>query len=263
MHAQTSGLQTNAAPYLSVVAASRNDDHGGDLLIRTQIFINNFVRQCEKYRLSAELIIVDLNPVIDRPGLAAVLSTPADASYCKGRVITVPTSFHWRLKYADKLPFFQMIAKNVGIRRARGKFILATNIDIIFSDELMQFIGGQNLDSNKLYRVDRYDIRNGLSKDFTPDETLEYAWANPIRTNLRYQPLTLVQHLYGDNPFRKVCIPDSDFRGTTDEVAVIYEGGVWQIRPGRSTDMSHLHTNACGDFTLLSRDAWFAIRGYP
>jgi len=24
-----------------------------------------------------------------------------------------------------------------------------------------------------------------------------------------------------------------------------------------------LHTNGCGDFTLLSRDDWFALRGYP
>ena len=24
-----------------------------------------------------------------------------------------------------------------------------------------------------------------------------------------------------------------------------------------------LHTNGCGDFTLMSRDAWFALRGYP
>ncbi len=24
-----------------------------------------------------------------------------------------------------------------------------------------------------------------------------------------------------------------------------------------------LHTNACGDFTLLSRDSWFSLRGYP
>ena len=29
-----------------------------------------------------------------------------------------------------------MIAKNVGIRRARGEFVLATNIDILFSSEL-------------------------------------------------------------------------------------------------------------------------------
>ncbi|HEX7294596.1 MAG TPA: hypothetical protein VF251_02510, partial [Pyrinomonadaceae bacterium] len=69
MQAPTSVPQYDAAPYLSVVAASRNDDHGGDPLIRTQIFLNNFARQCEKYRLSAELILIDWNPVADRPGL--------------------------------------------------------------------------------------------------------------------------------------------------------------------------------------------------
>jgi hypothetical protein len=25
----------------------------------------------------------------------------------------------------------------------------------------------------------------------------------------------------------------------------------------------YLHTNGCGDFTLLARDAWFCLRGYP
>jgi hypothetical protein len=28
-------------------------------------------------------------------------------------------------------------------------------------------------------------------------------------------------------------------------------------------DAAFLHTNACGDFTLLSREDWFAMRGYP
>src|ERR1051326_3378979 len=132
-------------PYLSVLAASRNDDHGGDPLIRTQIFITNFALQCEKYSLPAELIIVDWNPVSDRPGLAAVLELPPQASYVRARVVTVPQPLHRRLKYADQLPLFQMIAKNAGLRRAKGQFILATNIDIIFSDELMQFISKQNL----------------------------------------------------------------------------------------------------------------------
>jgi hypothetical protein len=76
-------------PYLSVVAASRNDDHGGDPLIRTQIFINCFARQCEKHHLPAELILVDWNPVEGRPGLAGVLQLPPEAAYCTARVITV------------------------------------------------------------------------------------------------------------------------------------------------------------------------------
>jgi hypothetical protein len=48
-----------------------------------------------------------------------------------------------------------------------------------------------------------------------------------------------------------------------DGVEVVHEDGVWQVRPKRSVNMGNLHTNACGDFTLLSRDGWFAIRGYP
>ena len=33
-----------------------------------------------------------------------------------------------------------MIAKNVGIRRASGEFILATNIDVIINQKLYEFI---------------------------------------------------------------------------------------------------------------------------
>jgi hypothetical protein len=28
-------------------------------------------------------------------------------------------------------------------------------------------------------------------------------------------------------------------------------------------DPRYLHTNACGDFTILSREAWASVRGYP
>jgi hypothetical protein len=251
------------SPYLSIVAASRNDDHGGDPLIRTQIFITNFARQCEKYRLPAEIIIVDWNPVPGRPGLAAVLNLPPEATYVKARVITVPTALHQRLKYAERLPLFQMIAKNAGIRRARGKFVLATNIDILFSDELIRFISLQCLNPEKQYRVDRYDIQSGLSPDASLDEALEYAWSNPIRTQRRYQPEKLLEHFYGEELFRKVCVPDPEFPREFEGVSVVQEHEVWQIRPERSVNMSHLHTNACGDFTLLSREGWEAIRGYP
>jgi hypothetical protein len=156
-----------------------------------------------------------------------------------------------------------MIAKNVGIRRAKAQFILVTNIDIIFSDELMQFIARRNLDSKKVYRVDRYDIRSGLSNSINRNNILEYAWTNPIRTHRRYQPLRLVKHLYGDELFARTCIPEPEFRGLIDGVEVCNEDGVWQLRPNRSADMNYLHTNACGDFTLMSREGWEVIRGYP
>jgi len=250
-------------PYLSIVAASRNDDHGGNPLIRTQIFINNFARQCEKYRLPAELIIVDWNPVIGFPGLAAVLNLPSETNYCRGRVITVPTALHQQLKYGENLPFFQMIAKNVGIRRTQGQFILATNIDIIFSNELIQFIAKQTLDSQKLYRVDRNDIHCGLTQEANLDEVIQYAWANPIRAHRRYQPENLVNHIYGHDVFQRGCKPPGPYWIQQEGVKVVYNEEVWQVRPDRSVNMTHLHTNACGDFTLLSQEGWMTIGGYP
>jgi len=254
---------STATPYLSIVATSRNDDHGGDPLVRTQIFINSFARQCEKYCLPAELILVDWNPVIGRPGLAGVLKLPPEATYCQARVITVPTALHQRLKYAEQLPLFQMIAKNVGIRRAQGQFILATNIDIIYSNELIKFIAKQTLSPKKLYRVDRNDIHGELTQDADLDEVINYAWTNPIRANRRFQPENLVKHLYGNDVFKRTCRPKGFYRIKREGVKVVYDDGVWQVRPDRSVNMTHLHTNASGDFTLLSREGWMTIRGYP
>ena len=257
-----SALDSLPAPYLTVVAASRNDDHGGDPLIRTQIFINTFARQCEKYQLPAELILVDWNPVADRPGLASVLQLPAGSSYCQARIITVPAELHARLKYADRLPLFQMIAKNAGIRRARGKFILATNIDIIFSDELFRFISLQQLDPGKMLRVDRYDIQSGLTGNLPLDEILEYAWTHPVRSNRRYGPKALVTHLYGEEKFKRHCQPDPEICRKIEGLTVVEEDGVWSVRPKKASRLENLHTLACGDFMLLSRAGWAAITGY-
>ncbi len=258
-----SRLTSRPAPYLSVVAASRNDDHGGDPLRRTQIFINCFARQCERYRLPAELILVDWNPVDGRKGLGSVLRMPDETTYCSFRIITVPKEVHDRIKYSEKLPFFQMIAKNVGIQRAHGQFVLATNIDIIFSNELMAFISRQQLDPRRLYRVDRCDIKAGLSEHLNLDETLSYAWDNPIRLNKRMGPENLIKHLYPNSGITRQCIPSVEKCQKIGGIEIRDNRGVWEVETERTTTIENLHTNACGDFTLLSKEAWETIRGYP
>jgi len=37
-----------------------------------------------------------------------------------------------------------MIAKNVGIRRTRGEFVLATNIDVLFDEGLIAYIASDD-----------------------------------------------------------------------------------------------------------------------
>lgn len=172
-------------PYLSVVATSRNDDHGGSLLRRMQTFLNAFLCQCRRHQLSAELILVEWNPPPDRPPLAESLSWPADFGSCRVRIIEVPPHIHDRYKHAASLPLYQMIAKNVAIRRARGQYILATNIDILFNDELVRFIADRQLRPNKMYRIDRYDVMPDVPVDGPVEEQLAYCRTHLLRINAR------------------------------------------------------------------------------
>ena len=65
-----------ANPALSIVATSRNDDHGGNLLGRMQTFVDGFAEQCRRHDLAAELVLVEWNPLPDRPPLAEALRWP-------------------------------------------------------------------------------------------------------------------------------------------------------------------------------------------
>jgi hypothetical protein len=174
-----------SSPYISVVVTARNDDHGGGLLSRMQAFVNGWIGQCKRHGLSSELIVIDWNPPQDRPPLVDALNWPKDCSPCDVRFIQVPPEIHERYRNARAMPLYQMIAKNVGIRRARGRFVLATNIDIIFSDELVRHLAEERLNSGCMYRIDRYDVTSGVPVDGTVDEQLSYCNSHLIRVNAR------------------------------------------------------------------------------
>jgi len=173
------------SPYLSLVVTARNDDHGGSLLSRMQTFVNAWIGQCQRHDLSSELIVVEWNPPEDRPPLIEALKWPADMHPCEVRFIQVRPEIHRRYKHAEALPLYQMIAKNVGIRRARGCFVLATNIDIIFSDELVGYLAQMCLDSGRMYRIDRHDVMGGVPVDGSVEEQLAYCNSHLIRINAR------------------------------------------------------------------------------
>lgn len=150
-------LDLPAISRLSVVVTSRNDDHGGDPLARLQTCIDSLARQSQRYGLRIEFIVVEWNPPEDRPPLAEVLVPPGVGADFDLRVVTVPRYLHARLPNSASLPLFQMIAKNVGIRRATGDHILATNIDVILSDQVASFLT-QPIDPGLLVRAYRFDV---------------------------------------------------------------------------------------------------------
>jgi hypothetical protein len=173
------------APYLSLVVTARNDDHGGNLLDRMQAFVSGWISQARRYGIPSELIIVEWNPPADRPRLAEALEWPSDLGPCQVRLIEVPAELHGRFAHAGALPLYQMIAKNAGIRRARGEYVLATNIDILFSSELACFFAARRLQQGRMYRIDRHDAMNGVPGGASIEEQLEYCKTHLIRVNVR------------------------------------------------------------------------------
>jgi hypothetical protein len=172
-------------PYLSVVVAARNDNHGGNLLVRMQAMIDSWIVQAEQYELASEIVVVEWNPPQDRPRLKDSLRWPARPRVCQVRFVEVPPEVHARFRNEMAIPLHQMIAKNVGIRLARGEFVLATNLDIIFSAELMRFLAERRLEPRVMYRMDRHDVANDIPPNASISELLAFCERHMLRVFAR------------------------------------------------------------------------------
>src|SRR5260370_1700595 len=85
--------EPNRQPHLSIVAASRNDDHGGNLFERMQLFVDGLADQARRFDMPTELVLVEWNPPADRPSLAEALRWEP-AEHLQPRVLTVPPALH-------------------------------------------------------------------------------------------------------------------------------------------------------------------------
>ena len=229
-------------PYLSIVATSRNDNHGGDLLIRMQLFVDGVLAQTEKFRLPTELVLVEWNPPVKHPRLSDVLRWKIQNEFCTIRIIEVPSQIHRRYRHSENLPLYQMIAKNAGVRRARGRFILVTNIDILFSNELFDFLASGKMKTGKMYRANRLDVRGNIPEHLSINKLMSFCKCNIIRINDKYGSRNLIT---GD--YHRVYPPECE--NNPAYLAAI--GGI------------ALHTNACGDFQLMASKHWQNLHGYP
>lgn len=322
-------------PYLSVVVPSRNDNHGGDLLVRMQTFINALAKLSDRVSLPIELLIVEWNPPADRPPLAEALDLPS-SKYCTYRVVTVPPELHRKYQVCgEHLPLFQMIAKNVGIRRAQAPFVLATNIDLIFSQELMEWLATRPLQKGTFYRVDRKDVPLDVVEKPGVDAQLSYSRENILRVNSRFGTFDcdwlipveetdtfgarlkgyIIRTIWDDQRLLCGCFrarrhwfrsrynfrearrrksPLALYSGVRFLAKTAVRASRVIARLGRksaskalsalrkpllkesessakeaeslaekeATSFRCLHTNACGDFTLLAKEDWLRLGGY-
>jgi len=232
-------------PYLSSIVVGRNDNYGGDFLHRFQVFINNQLALWERYKLPAELIIVEWNPPDDKPRFKDVLRIPANLVYASVRIIEVSPTLHQRFPKADRIKLFEYVGKNVGMRRSVGEYVLTTNTDLIYAPELVKFFAERKLDSNALYRVDRADFDGvTIPLDVSPEEQIKLAQSHLIYTH---------------NPYGAAFLPGESMWGPRNARRILtYIKNRLVHFPAQAP-----YTNAAGDFFLMHHSHWEYLRGFP
>jgi hypothetical protein len=244
-----------------VVVATRDDNHGGDPQARLKAALGVYKNQVENLKFPIEYIIVDWNSPRGSAGIyPQVKKWGLKSDYLKIRVIKVSEAIHKKLNRAN-IPFYQMIAKNAGIRRAKGGFILASNIDIFLDDALIFQLSKRILCEKRMYRSDRYDLDHKVLKRLGASRRPADLEAAITRKHFR-------RHSIRKNLF--MCLDQSPLR--VPAVTSYLRPGqklkerlrFWKKTFGiQGSPGFELHTNGCGDFTLLSQRAWHALRGYP
>jgi hypothetical protein len=218
-------------PYVSVVIIGRNDDYGQDFKTRINTFVRSLDHQVRAHMDLWELIVVEWNPMPDRDGLSSVLMPTQNLPV---RIITVPADLHAAIGSAT--PVLEFHAKNAGIRRARGDFVLVTNPDILFTQALIDELAQKRLRTDTVYRTDRYDFETKGIQDVAAAELIDFALDHSF----------VVHAMQGE---ASVSIP------------VAADQRLWTRLPRSQLGPDVWHTNGCGDFMLAARETFFTVRG--
>jgi len=239
-------------PFISVVVAVRNDNYGGDFNFRLQNFINWNTRLFEKYEIDTEIILVNWNPVVEGIPLTECIVWPTGRKHVAYRIIEVDRANHEKFSDVEvrrQVPLYEFLAKNVGIFRASGQFVLCTNADILFSEASIKHCAVSKLNPRTLYRAIRVDFN---SRQFSID-TFERTIADRLTTIfLRTGSFRMVQ--IGS---MKLKVRLANIHDRLRRVGL----RVWLMPNSDLQERLFIFKypfNACGDFALMDRETWLS-----
>jgi hypothetical protein len=147
------------APLLSLVLTGRNDGYGGDFLARFFRSLRFNHQQLSARGISHELVFVEWAPPPDRPLIRDEIATAIpelDLAVCSWYV--VDPQYQEVLSLNPRLEYLEFPAKNVGVRRARGRFVLTSNCDVCLGRRVVEALAGGMLEPGVLYRAARHDV---------------------------------------------------------------------------------------------------------
>lgn len=248
--------------YLSIVLCGRNDNYGENYLARLQTCLDSVDFLSAAYNVPVQVVFVEWNPPKERKTMRDAVRW---GSFVQTKIVEVTDEASGCLPFAEgNSSLHEFIAKNVGIRHADGEFVLCCNSDLIFSPVLFEFFSRRELKTDAMYRTLRVDIsqlrRMGHA---TYQDLLAECLANTFQANF----------LSGTSPLdgrvlSELIAANSQSSFGHDHLLIHSlglqrNGAPLRIEADVLRAFPHLvFTNASGDFTLLSKEAWLGLRGY-
>ncbi|CAE7341938.1 unnamed protein product [Symbiodinium necroappetens] len=231
--------------YLTVIVQCRNDDYGGNMLLRLNRMLATTATMLHSAQVPAEIIVVEWNPPLHEPHMREAITREPGGESVPIRVIHVPTSIHMSMPHHKAHPIFEHTAENIAFRRARGQFILKTNIDNILSPFTVMFIARRELQPDVVYRAAymEYDVTCPETEGMTANELLDWLFSREDLVNNMNLELADLREKYPDDAM--VCMESGQ------DVAQ----GEFEHRP--------FYWPGSGDFVLTSRRWVLAVHGYP
>lgn len=257
-HPHSSSSNHKKAPLISFVIAGRNDNYGGDFKSRLERCILSLYEQLITNNVPSEIIFVNYNP-LPTPAITDFIAWPKATENIQIKIITVPAQMHQELisnHTIKEVPVLEYPAKNAGIVRAKGDFILAMNPDIIFDSAFFKAVF--NLKKGTYYRCNRYDFQLKNDEIITGDcvtfakNNCTKIWVKAIAKEIkkgRVSRFKLAQIIAQQKVeiLRYSMIRAFNF--------------LWKIKLHPKAEYKY-HCNVSGDFMLLHKEHWSQLRAY-
>lgn len=177
------------------------------MLRRLQFTIDILSEQINNQEIESELIIVEWNPVVDKPRLSEALQFSQISDFLTIRIIEVPSEIHRRYKGSDAHPMHVAAAFNAGLFRARGEFSVIRMSDVIWSTQLLEEIANKSLTKGTKYRCTRVDVDSSI---LDIDNTDSYSVEKYCESHIKMVMKKMRYHVSGLPPLR--LNSDGDFQ---------------------------------------------------
>jgi hypothetical protein len=201
----------------TAVIVSRNDNYGGNLIERSTYCINSSIETYD------EVIYVDWNS----PTQSLLWDIEKNINFkgnLKHFIINPETA-----KYLTNYDLYaqvccEALARNIGLSRATGDWVVSTNIDIIApkKEDILNTIKG--LDENTFYTISRREVDLSTIKEFFGGDINYQDWAS-LRDHLI---LTSEERHFDEKTV------------SGDDYSII---------------------NCCGDYQIAHKNVWSTIKG--